>query len=187
MTTALEMNTQLLQSAGQGITAGAEAFALAIERRRQLKSSGDAASAEVWENFAKELGDKVVSLSDELQSAKQTIAAQGEEIRSKDEQLRAVVVRVDTYRAQSIAHAEYVDLLVQRLDRANDILQRQSATSHALVQLKDLMVDEMAKVQDPAQLTTLDPKLRREVLDKAWGEYMATFNVKVPVPARPKI
>lgn len=174
---AYDMNDQVMGGVMKGMQAAADRFA---DRMADIREANvEQKRSEFWHDYAFSLAKQVDDLTDVLNKQNALLA-------EKEVLLRQATARVETFRNISSGHAAYLDLVVKRLTKVEDILQRQSANSFALDEFRKLALSELETIQDPKQSKLIDPVQRGEFLDNAWNNFMKTTNVKRGIP-RPGI
>lgn len=176
MSSAYEMNDQIMG----GVMKGLEAVGSRLEERlntiREEKLEGK--RSQLLYDYGLYLAKRVDEL-EILNRQKDVLLAQNEAL------LRQANERTDTFRQISTDHAQYLDVVVTRLNKVEDILQRQSANSFALDAIRQVALEELQNIQDPAKSRLIDPVKQLEVFDNAWKQFMQTTNVRHGVPPPP--
>ena len=167
------MNDQIIDGVMKGMKAAADRFA---DRMREINEANvEQKRSQFWKDYAFNLAERVDDLTKVLN--KQNVLMAEREVL-----LRQTSARVEKFKKISNSHASYLNQVVHRLLKVEDMLQRQSANSFALDEFRKLALAELESIQDPKKSNLIDPVKRGEILDAAWKNFMETQNVKRGVP-----
>ena len=170
---AFDMNDQIMTGVLKGMGAAASRFE---ERMNALReNSEELKRSEFFYNYGMNLAKRVDELESEI---KKHHAA----MKEKEALLERSKEREQTFRTLSSGHAEYLDLVVKRLVKVEDILQRQSAQTFALDAFRIAALQELKNLSDPSASVLLDDDKRKKFLNEAWNKFMQTTNVKRGIP-----
>ena len=76
-----------------------------------------------------------------------------------------------------LSKIEYINNLLGRLRKIEDLSVRQSANLYALEQYKDLVIQELSEIQNTDKFTSLDAEKRNEFIEGKLKEFMKTNSV----------
>lgn len=173
MTNVAQLNDEILGGVMRGMESAANKFA---ERMQEIREANQEQKlSDFWKDYAYSLAHQVDDLTAVLN--KQNVLISEREIL-----LRQTTEQVNKFRDLSGKHSEYLDLVVKRLTKVEDILQRQSAHSFALDEFRKVALEELKTIQDPSQSKLINPDLQIEFLENAWEKFMKTTSVKRGIP-----
>ena len=168
-----DVNDQVMSGVISGMKAASDRFG---ERMQDIHDENvERKLSKYWHDYAFNLAHQVDDLTRLLHKQNAVIA---ENVIS----LRKETARVEKYRSLSVSHAAYLDLLIKRLVKVEDLFQRQSANTFALNEFRKLALAALEKIQDPEHSKLTDPDQRHLMLNEAWEEFMKTTNVKRGIP-----
>lgn len=136
-------------------------------QRREIEAQTYDNRLTAWERYA----ERLERLNDQLRMA---LAAKDKDYATLQEQAKYV-------NEQSI---DYMAMLIRRIERLDDRLQRESAHSASMTAMRDVLLAEVVAFGDPTKFKTMDPKKRFEIMEEAWGNFMENNNVRTNAPKR---
>ena len=117
---AYDMNDQIMGGVMSGMKAAADRFA---DRMKDIHDANvEQKRSQFWQDYAFNLAKQVDDLTDVLHKQNLVMA-------EKEILLRKATARVENFRSLSTSHAAYLDLLIKRLVKVEDLFQRQSANT----------------------------------------------------------
>ena len=177
---AADMNGLLLGAVGGGLNAAGDRLAERIANIRGRRT--EEKNSEMWEKYCTELAIEVDSLRALVIQKDQVISQKDALLSRLNKHVRELETDVAHYTVRSEGHADYISLLSLRLNKVEDILQRQSAHSFALEEICEFTIKELESLKDPTASLALDPATRKVLYEEQWAKFMATTTVKKGLP-----
>lgn len=177
---ATDLNNVFLDAGFQGLHAATERFTQRMEDIKETRREGK--DSAYWREYSRVLAHRVDDLTKFIHKQEDVISHKDKLLGQMNEQLLDTNMTLSVFRLRSTEHSAYADLLIKRLTKVEDILQRQSARSFALDEFCKLAISELATIKNPAESTLLDPVARQKTLEAAWDTFMATTTVKKGLP-----
>lgn len=150
-----------------GLHSVMETLADRASQRREIQEQAYDSRLTAWERYA----DRLENMNDQLRMA---LAAKNKDYATLQEQAKHV-------NEQSI---DYMATLIRRIERLDERLQRESANSHSMTAMRDVLLAEVMAFGDPTKFSSLDPDKRAEVMEDAWRDFMENSNVRLGTPKR---
>lgn len=119
-----------------------------------------------WINYATDLEQRNRLLEAQLQLANRNYEALQRELQATNQN-----------------YQEYIQLLISRIRKIDDSLQRQSANAHAYEKMRDRLVEKLAQLADPATCALLTQEEHMNQLKEDWDYFMEHNDVRSEVPS----
>lgn len=148
-----------------GFGDGLAAIARRREEREAIEQMNQAQQLNAWQDYALKLDEQNKKLVVQL-------ALMSKNYESVKEELSAI----------RSGYQEYTGVLIGRIRRLDDRIQRESANSHAMAKMRQRLVEQLGQLADPGSCELLDPKKQLEMHEADWDHFMETNNVREGVP-----
>lgn len=160
---------QLTDVATGGLDRGLDALVDSLRSRAEAtrveKAERQSASAEAWEEYAHSLERQNAALAIRVALLERDYA----KVESK---LNSVQSTFSNYNA----------LLVARIRKLDDVLQRQSANEFAYNKMRCKLVEKLQELADPTAVSLVSEEAQMKALKEDWDYFMEHEDVRMGVP-----
>lgn len=156
----------LIGGFGTGIEAAVQALQERAQERQSMDALNEATSSAQWEQYARTLARENQRLAQNLSNLENEYL----KLKSKLNSIRSTF-------------SKYNALLVARIRKLDDTLQRQSANEFAYNKMRLMLMDKLEQVADPAVINLISDEGQLSLLRKDRDYFMEHQDVRMGVPA----